>query len=224
MARFYALLCRLGIPSLLRLPALVIGYNPCVSDNLRSPEYPSREETVAATRAWLETDVIGLNLCPFAKAVHSAGQIRYFVSGAETEDALRADLVSELNFLRSVEAAEVDTTLLIHPKVFDDFLDYNDFLTVAEAAIQELGLVGIFQVASFHPRYQFAGTRTHDVENRTNRSPYPTLHLLREESVQRAVDGYPDALGIPRRNVETMRRLYSAGAGPPRARTDPASG
>jgi hypothetical protein len=184
----------------------------------------SKEEVIAATRAWLETDVIGLNLCPFAKAVHSAGQIRYFVSDAETAEALRADVVSELKFLSGVDAAEVDTTLLIHPKVFDDFLDYNDFLTEAEAAIKELDFVGVFQVASFHPRYQFAGTRPGDAENRTNRSPYPTLHLLREESVERAVEGYPGASEIPQRNIETMRRLYSSRGGPPKGGTEPDSG
>lgn len=167
----------------------------------------SKEEVVAATRAWLETDVIGLNLCPFARAVHAAHQIRYFVSRAETAEDLRADLVSELRLLETLDPAQVDTTLLIHPSVFGDFLDYNDFLGVADATIGELGLVGVFQIASFHPRYQFAGTEPDDVTNRTNRSPYPMLHLLREASIERAVADYPDAALIPQRNIETLRRL-----------------
>jgi hypothetical protein len=167
----------------------------------------SEEEVVAATRAWLETDVIGLNLCPFAKAVHAAGQIRYFVSRAETAEELRTDLVSELRLLGTLDPAQVDTTLIIHPHVFGDFLAYNDFLGEADAVLKDLRLVGIFQIASFHPRYQFAGTEPDDVTNRTNRSPYPMLHLLREASIERAVADYPDAAGIPGRNIETLRRL-----------------
>jgi hypothetical protein len=167
----------------------------------------SKEDVVAATRAWLEATVIGLNLCPFAKAVHAANRIRYFVSRAKKAEGLRADLVSELRLLEIPDSAQVDTTLLIHPYVFGDFLEYNEFLGVADATLEELGLVGTFQIASFHPRYQFAGTEPDDVTNRTNRSPYPMLHLLRETSVERAVANFPDAVHIPQRNVETLRRL-----------------
>ena len=168
----------------------------------------SKDEVVAATRAWLEKDVIGLNLCPFAQAVHAAGLIRYAVSEAETAKALRADLLEELFFLKETEPEKVDTTLLIHPRVLTDFYEFNDFLDVADDVLNDLGLRGEIQIASFHPRFQFADTEPDDVTNRTNRSPYPTLHLLREASVERALENYPDADAIPQRNIETMRRLY----------------
>jgi hypothetical protein len=179
-----------------------------------SPAGPP-EDAVARTRAWLETTVIGLNLCPFAKAAHDARQIRYFVSGARTTGELAADLVSELRLLGTLDPAEVETTLLIHPQVLGDFLDYNDFLDEADATLETLGLVGTFQIASFHPRYQFAGTSPEDVTNRTNRSPYPMLHLLREASVERALEEFPDAALIPQRNIETMRRLGPGGLASP---------
>ena len=169
---------------------------------------PTKDEVVAATKAWLEKDVIGLNLCPFAQAVHSAGQIRYFVSEAESVKALRADLLEEILFLKEADPEKVDTTLIIHPRVLSDFYEFNDFLDIADSVVNDLGLRGDIQVASFHPRYQFEGTEPDDVTNRTNRSPYPTLHLLREASVERALENYPDADSIPRRNIETMRRLY----------------
>ena len=161
----------------------------------------------AATKHWLEKAVIGLNLCPFAKAVYIRDQIRYVVSEAETPEALAADLLAELQALVAADPGEIDTTLLIHPYVLDDFLDYNDFLDVADAAIAELGLEGVIQIASFHPEYQFEGTEPDDVENYTNRSPYPILQLLREASVERAVETIPDAAEIYEKNIETMRRL-----------------
>ncbi|HLY73751.1 MAG TPA: DUF1415 domain-containing protein [Planctomycetota bacterium] len=171
-------------------------------------EHPvSKEDAVAATRGWLERDVIGLNLCPFAAAVHEAGQIRYVVSDAQTPVALRDHLIEELLFLNAADPREVDTTLLIHPRVLSDFLEFNDFLDIAEDTVRQLGLNGEIQVASFHPQYQFSETSPDDVTNRTNRSPYPTLHLLREASVDRAVADHPDISEISRRNIETMRRL-----------------
>ena len=169
---------------------------------------PETDETVvAATRRWLETAVIGLNLCPFARAVHIRNQIRYTVSAATTSEALLADLIAELRTLVAAPPEEIETTLLIHPDVLADFLDYNDFLGVAEAAVAGLGLEGVIQIASFHPRYQFAGTAEDDIENHTNRSPYPLLHLLREASVERAVAAFPDAAEIYGRNIATMRAL-----------------
>jgi hypothetical protein len=165
------------------------------------------EDIVATTRQWLEKAVIGLSLCPFAKPVYAREQIRYVVSGAETPEALLADLMDELQTLAAAEPEAIETTLLIHPEVLNDFLDYNDFLGVAEEAVADLGLEGILQVASFHPEYQFAGTEPDDVTNYTNRSPYPTLHLLREASVERAVAAVPDAAEIYERNMETLRRL-----------------
>lgn len=165
------------------------------------------EEIVRGTRHWLEKAVIGLNLCPFAKPVHARDQIRCVVSEAETPEELLADLIEELQTLAAAEPEEIETTLLIHPRVLNDFLDYNDFLGVAEEAVADLGLEGVIQVASFHPRYQFAGTEPDDVTNYTNRSPYPTLHLLREASVEKAVAAVSDPAEIYQRNMETLRRL-----------------
>lgn len=176
---------------------------------------PGDDEIVAATRAWLEKDVIGLNLCPFAQEVHAAGRIRYVVSAAQTAPVLLSDLATELIALHEADPALTETTLLIHPRVMTDFLDFNEFLGDADAALERLGLLGIIQVASFHPQYRFADTTVDDPANRTNRSPYPTLHLLREASVERALENYPDADEISARNIETMRRL--AGEPPPSA-------
>ena len=162
-------------------------------------------DPIAATRRWLEYAVSGLNLCPFAKAVHAKGQVRYVLSDADTSDALLAQLGEELLHLRDTPPEQVDTTLLIHPRVLQDFLDYNDFLEAADALVAELDLEGVLQVASFHPQYQFAGTLPDDIENCTNRSPYPTLHLLREDSVTRAVAAYPDPDAIIDRNIQTLR-------------------
>jgi hypothetical protein len=165
------------------------------------------EDILAATKEWLEKAVIGLNLCPFAKAVYIKEQIRYVVSEAEAPEALLADLLVELRALAAADPDQIDTTLLIHPQVLDDFLDYNDFLDVAEAAIVDLGLEGVIQIASFHPEYQFVDTEPDDIENYTNRSPYPILQLLRESSVERAVATLPDTAEIYERNIATMRRL-----------------
>jgi len=176
----------------------------------RSPEL-DHDSVIAATRAWVERAIIGLNLCPFAKTVYLKDQVRFVVSEARSAGALLADLEGELRFLSGVPADAVDTTLLIHPHVLNDFLDYNDFLDVADAAVERLGLAGAIQVASFHPEYQFAGTAPDDVTNFTNRSPYPTLHLLREASVDSAVAAFPDAELIYQRNIEIMRRLGIAG-------------
>jgi uncharacterized protein len=182
-------------------------------------------DVIAATRDWIERAVIGLNLCPFAKSVYLSNRVRFEVSEARTADALLGALERELRALARAAPEEVETTVLIHPHVLTSFLDYNDFLDVADAAIERLDLTGILQIASFHPDYQFAGTAPDDVTNYTNRSPYPMLHLLREESVERAVDAYPGAERIPERNIETMRRLgvrglprhgYPARGGDPR--------
>ena len=169
------------------------------------------DTVIVATRTWIERAVIGLNLCPFAKAVHVKNQIRYVVSQAVTEEELLVDLGRELRFLADADPEVCDTTLLIHPGVLGDFPDYNDFLDVADAAIDELGLGGVLQVASFHPHYQFANTDVDDVTNCTNRSPYPTLHLLREDSVDRAVDAFPEADRIYEANMETLERLGQDG-------------
>jgi hypothetical protein len=162
---------------------------------------------IEATRSWLERAVIGLNLCPFAKAVHVKQQIRYVVSHADTPEALLEELVGELQLLAAADPQQVEMTLLMHPQVLQDFLDYNDFLELADTAIEQLDLGGVLQIASFHPDYQFAGTSPDDIENYTNRSPYPTLHLLREASIDQAVAAFPDAADIFERNIETLQRL-----------------
>ncbi len=169
------------------------------------------EAVTAATEQWLEKAVIGLNLCPFAKAVHVKKQVRYVVSEASTPEELLEDLVKELEFLAGEDPDKVDTTLLIHPLVLQDFEDYNEFLDVADAALEELELDGVLQVASFHPEYQFADTDKNDIANYTNRSPYPTLHLLREESIDRAVEAFPEASEIFDKNIETMEKLGHEG-------------
>ncbi|TFW18029.1 DUF1415 domain-containing protein [Duganella callida] len=166
-----------------------------------------RDQVVADTVHWMEKAVIGLNLCPFAKAVHVKKQIRYVVSEAETPEELLEKLMEELQHLADADPEQIDTTLLIHPKVLTDFFDYNEFLDVADAALEELELDGVLQVASFHPDYQFADTDKNDIGNYTNRSPYPTLHLLREDSIDRAVEAFPDASDIFDKNIETMEKL-----------------
>ena len=159
------------------------------------------------TRRWIASFVIGLNLCPFARRVFEAGVIRYVVTEAATEDALLVALTHELRTLAATSIANVETTLLIHPLALNDFLDYNDFLDWAERHVAELGLEGIVQIASFHPAYQFADAAPDAVENYTNRSPYPMLHLLREESVTRVADNEAELLAIPPRNIATLRSL-----------------
>ncbi|MEI7455732.1 MAG: DUF1415 domain-containing protein [Nitrosomonadales bacterium] len=171
----------------------------------------TNDTIIAATQDWLEKAVIGLNLCPFAKAVHVKKQIRYVVSSATTEDALFEELVAELRRLQATDAEEIDTTLLIHPYVLSDFLDYNDFLDAVDIATAEPEFNDAFQVASLHPQYQFSGTELDDIENYSNRAPYPTLHLLREASVDRAVDAFPDADRIPDANIEMLKKLGHEG-------------
>jgi uncharacterized protein len=166
---------------------------------------------IAATQHWLEKAVIGLNLCPFAKAVHVKKQIRYVVSIAKTPEALLEELMNELRALQDADPEKIDTTLLIHPYVLTGFLDFNDFLDMVDIAVAEPEFNDEFQVASLHPQYQFAGTAPDDIENYTNRSPYPTLHLLREASVDRAVAAFPDADKIADINVETMKKLGHKG-------------
>jgi len=171
----------------------------------------STEEAIAATKLWVERAVIGLNLCPFAKSVQVKNQIRYVVSAAQTTEELLRDLLAEFEVLAEASPEKIDTTMLIHPHVLTDFLDYNDFLEVVEAALVEVDLDGELQVASMHPQYQFADTEIDDITNYTNRSPYPTLHLLREDSIDAAVAAFPDAAQIFEKNIETMRKLGHEG-------------
>jgi hypothetical protein len=162
---------------------------------------------VEATRHWLTRAVIGLNLCPFAKSVHVKNQIRYVVSEATELEGVLNDLERELQLLAEADEAVIDTTLLILPRALADFADFNDATWFAERLVKQLRLEGTLQVASFHPQFQFEGTEPNDIENYTNRAPYPILHLLREASIERAVDAFPDAADIYERNQETLRKL-----------------
>ena len=171
----------------------------------RSGVLVGHEKTIGPVRHWVETVVVGLNLCPFAKRELVNDRVRFSVSEAETEEQLLADLQAELELLNNDEA--VETTLLIHPGVLQDFFDYNQFLNYVDSLLTQMELEGVYQVASFHPDYQFSGTRPDDVENYTNRSPYPMLHLIREDSLERAIAGYPHPDRIPERNIELLESL-----------------
>lgn len=194
-------------------PACLMPSSPHSSLTETSP-LPNgiREDVVLQdTVRWLERAVIGLNLCPFAKSVHVKGQVHYVVSPSAEPQALLDDLRRELLALNAISAEERDTTLLIAPACMEDFLDFNDFTALADDLIEELELDGILQVAFFHPQFQFAGTQADDVSNCTNRTPYPTLHLLREESIDRAVAVFPEADAIFERNIEVLEGLGPQG-------------
>ncbi|SAI71716.1 Protein of uncharacterised function (DUF1415) [Bordetella ansorpii] len=171
------------------------------------PDDATAREVAGATRHWLEKAVIGLNLCPFAKAVYVKDQVRYAVSAAVDAEGVLTDLEDELLRLHETDPETVDTTLLILPDALDDFLDFNEFEDLSDRLLKRMRLVGTLQVATFHPQFQFAETDVDDIENYTNRSPYPILHLLREDSVERAVDAFPEPESIYEKNIETMRQL-----------------
>lgn len=171
------------------------------------PDRAAADEILARTRLWLERAVIGLNLCPFAKSVFVKKQVGYALTAAGTADELLAELERELTRLAETDPTELDTTLLIHPLAMTDFLDFHFFLAEADALIRNLDFTGVFQIASLHPQYEFAGSEADEIANFTNRSPYPTLHLLRESSIDRAVAAFPDAGSIFERNIETMEGL-----------------
>lgn len=172
---------------------------------------PTHGEVITATQRWLERAVIGLNLCPFAKTVHAKRQVRYAVSSAQTSDAVLDDLERELRTLVAAKPENMDTTLLILPYALAKFTDFADFLDLVEIALKVQGLTGVIQVASFHPQYRFADTEINDISNFTNRSPYPVLHLLREESLARAIQAFPDTAAIYEQNMATLRTLGLAG-------------
>ena len=171
-----------------------------------------REDVVLQdTVRWLERAVIGLNLCPFAKAVHVKQQVRYVVCASDDPEVLLQDLRRELLHLAAADPEQLDTTLLIAPRCLPDFLDFNDFLNQADAVLLDLGLEGDYQIADFHPRYQFADTEVDDMGNFSNRAPYPTLHLLREDSIDRAVEAFPEADAIFEQNIARLEQLGPAG-------------
>lgn len=175
-----------------------------------SPDFPP-ETVIADVVRWLERAVIGLNLCPFAKGVHTKGQIHYAVSEATDARGLLEDLQRELEALAEISAEKRDTTLLVAPQCLEDFLDFNDFLELADELVEAMDLGGILQVASFHPRFQFADTAEGDITNATNRAPYPILHLLREDSIDRAVEAFPEAETIYEANIATLEKLGAQG-------------
>lgn len=172
---------------------------------------PSDEAVRAATRGWLERAVIGLNLCPFAKAVHAKGQVHYAVSAADSAAQVLDDLSHELDALAASNPELRDTTLLMVPRCLDQFLEFNDVVSRGERMIRKRGLEGVIQLASFHPAYCFADAAGDDVTNNSNRAPYPTLHLLRESSIDRAVSAFPDAAAIYGANQATLRELGAQG-------------
>ena len=172
---------------------------------------PETHTAVAETLAWLDRAVIGLNLCPFARAVRAKSHIRCVLSETRDPEALLDLLCDEVRLLLATDVAQCETTLLVHPQVLTDFTDYNDFLDVAEAALESMGCEGVLQLASFHPDYQFADTDVDDVTNATNRSPYPTLHLIREASIDRAVEAFPEAESIFEANIEKLEQLGAEG-------------
>lgn len=169
------------------------------------------DQVVAVTRNWLEKAVIGLRLCPFAATPYLRGLIRYRVSEQQSCEGLAEELAQELLHLAAADPHSCETSLLIHPHVLGDFFDYNQFLDQADAVVAALGLEGVLQIASFHPEYQFAGSAPDDVENCSNRSPYPMLHLLREASVGRASATFPNVSEIGTRNMATLRALGASG-------------
>jgi uncharacterized protein len=170
-----------------------------------------KNDYIDQTRHWLEVAVIGLNLCPFAKAPYSKDKIRFIVCLSKDEEGLLHSLSDELKLLENTPIDEIETTLLIHPDVLTDFFDYNDFLSLAEGLLTDHKLDGEIQIASFHPDYQFGGTQIEDPTNNTNRSPFPMMHLLREDSIDRALDSDQNADAIIERNTSTMRELGQAG-------------
>ena len=172
----------------------------------------SDQQVLDDTRRWIEKAVIGLNLCPFARAVYVKNQVRIVVSRARHLDAFLDELDRDLALLQSTPAEEIDTTLLVHPTLFPDFEVFNDFMNVVDDVVAEHDLEGVIQVANFHPDFRFEGEPEGDMSHFTNRAPYPTLHLLREDSVERAVESAGgDAEAIVERNIATLRQLGPEG-------------
>jgi uncharacterized protein len=186
-----------------RSPAARLNF--CVAFKLLKEIRMSETEVISATRNWVENVVVGYNLCPFAKKELVRDRVRFVVSDAADEDTLLQALHSELQ--RLDEEPEVETTVLIHPGVLQDFEAYNEFLDAADGLLAYLDMEGVYQIASFHPDYQFAGTDPESAENYTNRSPYPMLHLLREASLEAAIESHPDVDGIPGRNIKLTEEL-----------------
>ncbi|WP_390592832.1 DUF1415 domain-containing protein [Simiduia litorea] len=170
-------------------------------------EKNQQSPVILATQQWLSDVVIGLNLCPFARKPQRANLIRFTESSASSEKELLAELLAELEYLDATHAEQLETTLLIIPNFLQDFVDYNQFLDLADWLLERHEYDGVYQLATFHPHYQFAGTRAEDAENLTNRAPYPILHLIREDSIERVLENYPDPEAIPDNNIKAVRNL-----------------
>ena len=198
-----------------KMPPLSHFSNPpfeaLIAECQATPNITDQAVAVCVTKTWVETAVIGLNLCPFAKAVYRKKQIRYVVSDATNQETLELALENELTFLKTADPEDIDTTLLIHPYVLQDFVDYNNFLKTAQRILKQQGLRGQIQIASFHPQYEFAHCAGDAPENYTNRSPFPMLHLLREKSIETALNAAGDADDIYLRNIDTLQTLGVAG-------------
>ncbi len=167
----------------------------------------STNNIIRKTRKWIEHFVIRLNLCPFAKKVYDEERIRYVVLKSKNIADLTKTLLDELFFLSKTDPERIETSFIIFPHLLEDFEAYNKYLIVTDEILLEMNLTGTIQIASFHPKYQFAGTAEDTPENYTNRSPYPMLHILREESIENALKNYPDPENIPKRNIEKMNEL-----------------
>ncbi|MGH8796543.1 MAG: DUF1415 domain-containing protein [Caldimonas sp.] len=189
----------------------VDGIDAVALDGLTDLSVPDAARAIAQTQAWVERAVIGLNLCPFAKAAQQRGRVRIVHNGATDAEALLGAFCDEARLLSATPAEQIETILLIHPGVLADFDDYNDFLDIAEGALDALGCAGVLQVASFHPHYRFAGTAADAIDNATNRSPWPILQLLREASVTAAALAFPDSATIYEANIATLRALGLSG-------------
>ncbi|MDZ4725597.1 MAG: DUF1415 domain-containing protein [Leptospira sp.] len=172
-----------------------------------TPSENNENIIIQKTKSWLEKIVIGLNLCPFAKSVFIKNQIRFAVTLTTSKKELGQILTSEFDLLLNLEKEKTETTLLIIPNLFPRFLDFNDYLAEAEERLGKANLEGVLQIASFHPDYQFAGRKPDDPANFVNRSPYPILHLLREESIEEVVEHYPNIDDIYPNNIQTLRNL-----------------
>lgn len=183
-------------------------HEDCIAHDDSITHYTTHEHYIVPVQEWLERVVIGLNLCPFASRPARAGRVRMAVSLARDEQRLLDDLQQELERLESCSATELETTLLIIPHLLGDFMDYNLFLNWVDQLLVRRGWEGEFQVATFHPHYQFEGTEPGDAENLTNSSPFPLLHLLREESLEQMLERYPDSDAIPETNIRRMNQLH----------------
>jgi hypothetical protein len=178
---------------------------------IQTEQHYTCEEIVALSRQWVETIVVGLNLCPFAAPVVRNDTLRYAVTDAESMEALASNFLQELNLIQEKDEKEIATTLVIMPRAVADFYDYLDLLAYFEDLLAKSGLAGVFQLASFHPAYLFAGVEPDDLSHWTNRSPFPMIHIIREGQMSRVLRHYDNPEEIPERNIKLLRELGREG-------------